>query len=130
MVVREPPRLDAEIRADARAFRRRTAAILVSNNALGEGHLPYADDPSDGALGLYVVRSRRAAGPGRSSPRAFAVGAIAGNPHLEQWLARDVEISLPSGTVDASVDGEMVSLKTPLHCCSRRGGLRVLKPAA
>ncbi len=128
IVVRSPPRLDATILADARSFRRRTAAIFLSNNPLGEGHLPYADDPSEGALGLYVVRSRRL--PDLVKLTALiAVGAIADNPHLEKWLAREIEIGLPASRVDASVDGEIVALATPLSVRSRRGGLRVLRPA-
>ncbi len=127
MVVRRPPRLDATILADARSFRRRTAAILLSNNPLGEGHLPYADDPSEGALGLYVVRSRRL--PDLVKLTALiAVGAIADNPHLEKWFAREIEIGLATTRVDASLDGEIVTLATPLSIRSRRGGLRVLRP--
>jgi YegS/Rv2252/BmrU family lipid kinase len=128
-VVRAPPRLDAEIRADDWAFRRRTAAILVSNNLLGEGHLPYADDPRDGELGLYVVRSRRLPDLVRLTAR-LAVGAIATEPHLEQWQARSVEITLAASSIDASVDGEVVSLATPLLCRSHPRGLRVLRPAS
>ena len=127
MVVRQPPQLDADIRAGKIAVRRRTAGILVSNNPLGEGHLPYADDPSEGALGLYVVTSRRVPDLVKLAIRV-AVGAIAGNPHLEQWLATEVEIALREATVEASVDGEVVTLEAPLRCRSRRGGLRVIRP--
>jgi diacylglycerol kinase family enzyme len=127
LVVRQPPRLDAEIRADKIILRRRTAGILVSNNPLGEGHLPYADDPSEGTLGLYVVTSRRVPDLIGLAIRV-AVGVIAGNPYLEQRLAREVEVVLPQATVEASVDGEMVTLKTPIRCRSRRGGLSVIRP--
>ncbi len=127
-VVRRPPRLDAEIRADAHVIRRRTAAILVSNNPLGEGHLPYADDPTEGALGLYVVKSRRL--PDLVKLAAdIAFGAIAGNPNLEQRFAKEVEIAVPAKVIEASVDGEVVSLDTPVCCRLRRGGLSVLRPA-
>jgi len=127
MVVRQPPRLDADIRAGKSAFRRRTVAILVSNNPLGEGHLPYADDPREGALGLYVVTARRLPDLVILAAR-IAVGAIAGNPHLEQRLTREVEIGLPEATVEASVDGEIVTLQAPLRCRSRAGGLSVIRP--
>jgi diacylglycerol kinase family enzyme len=127
MVVREPPRLDAEIRVGARTFRRRTAAILVSNNPLGEGHLPYADDPSEGALGLYVVKSRRLPDLITLALR-LAVGALSRTPQLDQWRAEEVEIVLPEARVKASVDGEAVSLETPIRCSSRKQGLSVLRP--
>ncbi len=129
MVVGRPPRLDTKISiAGAPDFRRRTAAVLVSNNPLGEGHLPYADDPTEGALGLYVVKSRRL--PDLMKLAAgLAVGAVADNPHLEQWRVREVVIALPHATVHASVDGEVVSLDTPVRCRSLSGGLKVLRPA-
>ena len=59
MAVRNPRTIDAIIRADGPEFQRKTAAILVTNNPLGEGHIPYADDPRQGTLGLYVANSPR-----------------------------------------------------------------------
>ena len=52
--VSDPPNIVVHIRVDASQFQRRTAAVLVTNNPLGEGHIPYADDPRQGELGLYV----------------------------------------------------------------------------
>jgi diacylglycerol kinase family enzyme len=125
--VRNPPTLDARIRADDRTFRRRTAAILVTNNPLGEGHLPYADDLRQGMLGLYVARSphpldllRLAAG--------MILGKFSANQFLDDWVAQEVDIEVGSPTVSASVDGEIVSLQPPLRCRLHRGGLKVLRP--
>ncbi len=102
--------------------------ILVSNNPLGDGHLPFADDPRRGTLALYVVKSRRL-------PDLLAllggvlVGRISANPQLDRWLVGEaVEIGLRRKEVDASIDGEIVKLLTPIRCRLLRGGLRVLKP--
>lgn len=127
MAVRNPRTLDARIRADGAERRRKTAAILVTNNPLGEGHIPYADDPRQGTLGLYVANSPRwqdlvylAVG--------LALGRVATNPLLDNSVANEVDIFLPAPSVNASVDGEIVELQTPLRCRLRRGGLNVLKP--
>jgi diacylglycerol kinase family enzyme len=129
MVLRRPPRLDASIRADSARFTRRTPAILVSNNPLGEGHLPYADDLRQGKLGLYVTTSRRWQDLLQLAAR-LAVGEIAENPLLEQWLAEEIEIDLPREAVTVSVDGEIASLRTPLRLTVRERGLTVIKPQA
>jgi diacylglycerol kinase family enzyme len=126
-VVRQPPRLDLQVRADGEAFRRRTAAILVSNNPLGEGHLPYADDPRQGRFGLYIALSRRWRHLLQLAAQ-IGLGDISGNPLLEGRLAEEVEIATGSKTVQASVDGEIVALETPLRFKLRSGGLKVLKP--
>jgi diacylglycerol kinase family enzyme len=87
MAVRQPPRLEARIRADDQHFSRRTAAILVSNNPWGEGHLPYADDLRQGRLGLYVTTSRRWQDLLQLTAR-MTLGEIAENPLMENWEVR------------------------------------------
>ncbi len=129
MAVRHPPRLDAHVRADQREFRRRTAAVLVSNNPFGEGHLPYADDPRQGVLGLYVANSPRWQDLLNLAVRML-LGNISANPLLDSSVAREVDIALPTDAVNASVDGEIVALKTPLRCRLHQGGLSVLRPRA
>ena len=128
MAVREPPRLDARIRADADEFAIRTAAILVTNNPLGEGHLPYADDPRQGMLGLYVARSIRPTDLFLIAVR-LVFGRISSNPLLDSWVAQEVDVTLATVKTDASVDGEIVSLEMPLRCRLHRGGLKVLRPS-
>jgi diacylglycerol kinase family enzyme len=127
MAVRQPPRLDVTLRADEHRFVRRTAAILVSNNVWGEGHLPYADDLRQGKLGLYVTTSRRWQDLLQLTAR-MTFGEIAENPLLESWEAREVEIAMARDAVTASVDGEIVALQTPLRIAVRERGLIVLRP--
>ena len=52
IVLRQPPASRPLVSPDGESLERRTAAILVSNNPLGDGHLPYADDLRQGKLGL------------------------------------------------------------------------------
>jgi diacylglycerol kinase family enzyme len=127
MVVRQPPRLDLRIVTDGEAFRRRTAALLVSNNPLGEGHLPYADDPRQGKFGVYVALSRRWQHLLQLAAQ-IGLGDISGNPLLERRLAEEVEIASGAKTMRASVDGEIVALETPLRFTLHHRGLTVLRP--
>jgi diacylglycerol kinase family enzyme len=127
MAVRNPPNLNARIRADELELLRRTAAILVSNNPLGEGHIPYADDPRQGMFGLYVANSLSWHGLLSMAVRML-FGSFSANPLLDNWVAREVDIALATEKVDASIDGEIVSLKTPLLCRLHRRRLKVIKP--
>ena len=128
MAVRNPPSLDARIRADGKEFRRRTAAILVTNNPLGEGHLPYADDPRRGHA-RALCGARAATGRTCCAGRWHAVSADSPPIRFSTtgWRAK-IDIALAAPKVSASVDGEIVSLETPLRCRLHRGGLRVLRP--
>jgi diacylglycerol kinase family enzyme len=129
MAVRDPPNLVVHIRADREQFQRHTAAVLVTNNPLGEGHIPYADDPRQGELGLYIARSLRWADLLSMAARML-LGNIAANPLLEARVAEEVDVALAAPTVRASVDGELEVLDTPLCCRLHRGGLSVLKPSS
>jgi diacylglycerol kinase family enzyme len=128
MVVRRPPRLSVRVRADSEAFSKRTAAILISNNPLGEGHLPYADDLEQGQLGLYIATSRRWRDLLELAARV-TFGEIE-TPLLDRRLAKHVEISLNRPVINASIDGEIVSLEAPLHVKVHPRRLAVLRPRA
>lgn len=55
--VRALPVVDLSIEIDGRTENVRTPAVAISNNIYGDGHLPYADDPQGGRLGIYLMRS-------------------------------------------------------------------------
>ncbi|WP_062012555.1 diacylglycerol kinase family protein [Aureimonas sp. AU4] len=55
--VRALPVVDLSIEIDGRNENVRTPAVAISNNIYGDGHLPYADDPQAGRLGIYLMRS-------------------------------------------------------------------------
>jgi diacylglycerol kinase family enzyme len=129
MALKRPPLLDAAIRAGEDAFSRRTAAILVSNNPLGEGHLPYPDDLRLGRLGLYVTASRRWADLLELAAR-MTIGEFTQSPLLEHRDVKSLEISLPRPAVRVSIDGEIVTLATPLRFSVRRRSLTVFQAEA
>ena len=55
-------------------------------------------------------------------------GKFSANQFLDNSVAREIDIALGAPQVSASVDGEIVSLETPLRCRLHRGRLRVLRP--
>ena len=129
IAIRQPPRLRLDLVIDGARTQRRTAALLVTNNPLGEGHIPYADDLRSGKLGVYLSRSWRWTRLLRLAA-ALTMGDISHNPNLEYWLADTLDIHPPRPVITASLDGEIVSLERPLEVRLRRRGLRVLQPAA
>ena len=54
-----PPSMQASIDIDGAEIIVRASGIGVTNNLFGEGHLPYADTPDGGTLGVYVTTARR-----------------------------------------------------------------------
>jgi diacylglycerol kinase family enzyme len=127
IVVHRPPRLAVRITAGRTTLERRTAAVLVTNNPLGEGHLPYADDLEQGELGLYVTTSQR--WPDLLQLAAqLALGGISATPLLESRRSTRVMIDLPAAAVNAAIDGEIATLQPPLQFRVRHHGLTVLRP--
>jgi diacylglycerol kinase family enzyme len=126
-----PALLRADITVgDGERFSVATAALVITNDPLGGGHLPYPDDPQAGMLGLYVSRSRHWADLLELTAQVL-FGRINDSPLLERRLAEEVTIVLRRRRTDrvrASIDGEIVVLASPIVARIRRGGLRVLVP--
>jgi diacylglycerol kinase family enzyme len=57
--VRNPVRLKVTLQMPHTEVVARTAGVSISNNLYGEGHLPYADRPDGGVLGVYITSARR-----------------------------------------------------------------------
>lgn len=126
----KPPRLKVEMELDGVRIRRKTAGIGISNNIFGEGHLPYADDPDGGVLGVYVTRARK---PGDIFRMAIQVG-------LGRWKAIDTIEVLQAKKVSlrllsrherygCAIDGEICPLETVTRLEIHPGALNVLAPS-
>jgi diacylglycerol kinase family enzyme len=127
--VQRPRFLRVIVSINGATIQRRTAAVLIANNPLGEGHLPYADDPRQGRLAVYISRSNTTVDLLELAAEV-ALGDIGGNPLLEQYEGGQVTIAVPRRRrVRASIDGEIVPLKTPVEARIHAGGLKVLQPA-
>ncbi|KKZ71169.1 diacylglycerol kinase [Streptomyces showdoensis] len=115
-------RLDAE--ADGTTLRAQQA-LLVSNNPyvspdpLGGGRRPRLDR---GELGVIGVRVEGAA---QAADLAVRGSQSAG---LNVLTARRVEVTAEGDTLPVAVDGEALTLETPVLCTLRPRALRVLVP--
>jgi diacylglycerol kinase family enzyme len=104
--------------------------ILVSNN-------PYVLGPmldvsqrrslTTGELGVFAVNARTGADAAALVARA-AVGRAAADPNLHQFTTRSFEVRSRSGQAEAGVDGEALTLDTPLRFTIHHRGLQVLVP--
>jgi diacylglycerol kinase family enzyme len=127
-VIQSPQRFRVVIMTDDTTLELRTPGLVVSNNPLGEGHLPYADRLDTGVLGLYVTPARTWQELLRVTAAA-AIGALAASPLVEHHQSATVEISSRHRrSMPVTVDGELLRLDMPMKVAIEPGGLKVLTP--
>jgi diacylglycerol kinase family enzyme len=99
-------------------------ALLVANNPYGGGDIAglsrrvRLDRGVLGVVGVRVRSARQAAGLLRG---AHAAG-------LSVLTAKEIDVTADADKVPVGIDGEAVSLPTPVHCTIRPGALRVWVP--
>jgi diacylglycerol kinase family enzyme len=107
-----------------------TAGLSISNNLYGEGHLPFADDPDGGVLGIYVSNARRRRDLLRLCLN-IGIGRWKENEHVEIHQSDTVTLHVETmrRTRSAVIDGELCPLArdTTLHIHPK--SLNVLVPA-
>jgi diacylglycerol kinase family enzyme len=130
LTVRKPRRLRLLAKVDGTLHERPVTALIVSNNAFGRGHMPYADWLTGGRLGVYFCHSF-------SWPSLLRIGAetllgrFAENPEIASGEAVRVDLDAGRGKqVMASVDGELVRVSLPGSVDIVPGRLSVMLPAA
>ncbi|MDX8479387.1 diacylglycerol kinase family lipid kinase [Mesorhizobium sp. VK24D] len=109
----------------------RATGISISNNLFGEGHLPYADNPVGGVLGIYVSVARRR----RDLAKLFLVmlrGRWRDSEHVEIHQADKavLKIHSPVKKFSAVMDGELFKLERETVVEIHPGALNVLVPAS
>lgn len=130
MTLRQPPRLALRADIDGTVLDLDTPALVVSNNLYGPDHLPYADALDQGVLGVYACTSSRPADLAILSLEAL-LGRWHENGCVKVLTARSVSIerrSTRKKTVTATLDGELMTLSTPLTVSIRPRALTVLVP--
>lgn len=106
----------------------RTVGLVITNNRLGEGHLPYADRLDDGVLALYVTTAQGPLQLMRVTASA-AMGALETSPLIEVYETPAAEVELPRRrSVRVTVDGELVRMSGTLRLSCVSGGLRAIRP--
>ena len=127
--LKNPPKMMVELTVGEAEMKTRTTGIGVSNNLFGEGHLPYADNPAGGVLGIYVASPRQ-----RGEMLGFFVDMARGrwrdSQHVEVLQAASAILKVSGRTrrSPAVMDGELVRLEPVTHLEIHPGVLNVLVP--
>lgn len=129
LAIRYPAALKVRLVLPDEEITTRTAGIAVSNNLYGDGHLPYADDPAGGELGIYVAKSRSRAGLFFLCMRiAFGRWRESGEVKIRRAQSVRLEIEEAKRARGCVVDGELFPLETDTLIVIHPGALRVLAP--
>lgn len=125
----DPPSLKVSLKIGDAEMLTRTTGIGITNNLFGEGHLPYADHPDGGVLGIYVTVAR-----GRSQMLRMVLGMARGrwrqNPHVEIHEGERAVLKVLSRAKKKKcvVDGELQPLANQTEFAIHKKVLNVLVP--
>ncbi len=128
--LKNPPSLKVRLRIGDTEIATRTSGIGVSNNLFGEGHLPYADIPDGGVLGIYVTVAKR-----RVDMVLHSLNMLRGkwrdNSHVDIHESEAVEIRLLSDhrKFASVIDGELNQLEKTTILRILPKALNVLVPS-
>lgn len=129
--IKNPPTLKVSLSIGEAEIVTRTTGIGFSNNLFGEGHLPYADNPAGGVLGIYVSVARQ-----RHHLAKLFLDMLRGrwrqNAHVEVHQAgwAVLKIHSPAKRFSAVLDGELIKLERETTIEIHPGALKVLVPAS
>jgi len=134
-VVIDPPRFPVTLSHDGGgADSLRLSALSVSNNPFGTGHLPFADAPDGGTLGVYRATTLQPWSAARLVID-IVLGSHRDNDHVAATTARTVELGFPERWLArhrrrrALRDGELIELDPTVRIAIHPGAVRVLRPA-
>jgi len=130
VTIKNPPVIKATLTIGEAEIATRASGIGVTNNLFGDGHLPYADNPAGGMLGIYITVARQR----RDLVKLFfdmARGKWRDSEHVEIHQAERVILKIQSASrkLPAVVDGELVALERETTIRIHPGVLNVLIPA-
>jgi diacylglycerol kinase family enzyme len=128
-LVRRAPRMRLRIGIDAERLFVRTASVIIANNAFVEraGGAPHSGIPGRGQLACYVANTRDWAEILTMTAEA-GLGKWASNSKLDFREGREIAIETVRPRMPVSIDGELVSLQTPIKVQLRRRALKVVIP--
>lgn len=124
-----PPEFAAEIQTKNGHEQMRVSGIAVSNNPLGDGHIPHADRLDAGLLGVYM-----AAPMSTWALIKLAIDVLMGNwrasPSVTEQEVAQVTLNFPRRKRDAYavIDGELIKLAPSVALKVHPGALKVLLP--
>ncbi len=126
--IKDPPLLKVTLDVDGDTIKTQATGIGITNNLLGEGHLPYADKPAGGVLGVYVTSAIHT---GELLRFAFALarGKYKDNQHVELRKAHVAALTMSRKSgMKCVIDGELARLDKRTEFAIHPKALRVLVP--
>ncbi|QPC85712.1 diacylglycerol kinase family lipid kinase [Mesorhizobium sp. NBSH29] len=128
-VLKNPTPMKVSLLVDKAEIEARATGIGISNNLFGEGHLPYADHPDGGTLGVYLTKARTN-GELLSFVMNLARGKWRDNEQVTVHQAQKVVLRLLSSRrrQRCVLDGELIKLERETVVVIHPAALRVLVP--
>lgn len=126
-VLLRPPRVGVRLEDDNGGERMiATAALAISNNPFGEGHLPYADRVDGGELGVYIAHTLKPAELAAMAAR-MSTGSWAEMAQMEVFTATKLKLT-HRRRIKAAIDGELVKMPQSVTVRIAPGALTVIMP--
>lgn len=127
--LRRLPLVDLEIDIDGELRCIRTPAVAISNNFYGDGHLPFADDPHGGELGVYICETRDVTAIAKLTIDILR-GTWRTNPTLGVYRAKKVLLTYRGSRHHnrAVCDGELCDLSASSDIRLKEKALKALVP--
>ena len=124
-----PPEFEAELHTSRGFEKRRVSGIAVSNNPVGEGHIPHADRLDTGVLGVYVAAPVSTSALIRLAADIFR-GTWRASPAVSEKEVDEVTLHFPRRKhgAHAVIDGELIKLDRSVVLKVHPGALRVILP--
>lgn len=127
--VARPPVFWIEVRTGRGMERRKASGVSVTNNILGEGHVPFADDIDRGLLGVYIVKPLP---PLALAKLCFDVimGRWKASPQVSEKEVRELTLVFPKkkSSAMALIDGELTDLSYRVELRIHPAALQVVAP--
>lgn len=128
--VAHPPNFWAEVWTPRGVERRNASGITITNNPMGEGHIPHADTLDRGVLGVYIANPMSTLALLR-----LCVGVLVGkwkaSPLVSEREVAEVSLLFPrrKSSAQAVIDGELIDLRDRIDLKIHPGALMVVVPA-
>lgn len=127
----KPPKFQIEIRTRRGVDLRTASGVTISNNLVGEGHVPHADRLDQGMLGVYIAKPMNSGALARLILRIM-IGYWKASPEVSEKEVEEVTLRFPKRKTSAQaiVDGELIKLEEQVRLKIHPGALRVMLPRA
>jgi diacylglycerol kinase family enzyme len=124
-----PPDFETDLVTGKGLERRRTSGVVVSNNPLGEGHVPHADQLDQGVLGVYVADPMSTPALARLLVQVM-LGRWKASPLVTEAEVREVTLRFPrrKRSAQAVIDGELIHLEKEVVLKVHPKALKVMVP--